>query len=142
MSNRQRIFKDWTMGTLLYAVVMGFFNDYTDFLDIDSFSTLFLAALVMQALTYATLGLKKWVVAWHRARPQPSNFGLILSVWAIMFFSKFVFLEVIDIIFGDAVQISGFVGLVLIIATMVVASQIIDQIDRRLADPVVREPVR
>lgn len=47
------------MGTLIYAVVMGFFNDNTDYLFFDSFSTVFLAALVMQALTMATFGLKK-----------------------------------------------------------------------------------
>ena len=43
MSHKQRIFRDWTLGTLLYAVVMGFFNDYTDLLDVESFSTLFMA---------------------------------------------------------------------------------------------------
>jgi hypothetical protein len=45
-----------------------------------------------------------------------------------------VFLEVIDIVFGSAVEITSFVGLLLIIATMVIASRLIELIDRRLAD--------
>ena len=123
------------MGTLLYAVVMGFFNDYTDYLSVQSFSTLFLAALVMQALTYATFSFKGRVSRWYRGRTGTGT--LIahgLSIWAIMFFSKFVFLEVINIVFGSAVEITSFVGLLLIIATMVIAGRLIELIDRRLAD--------
>jgi hypothetical protein len=44
--------------------------------------------------------------------------GLALSIWAIMFFSKFVFLWVLDIMFGTSVEVFRFVGLVLIIAAM------------------------
>lgn len=51
-----------------------------------------------------------------------------------MFFFQFVFPEVIDMVFGDSVQISSFVGLVLIIVSMVVVSQVVERIDGRLAD--------
>jgi hypothetical protein len=123
------------MGTLLYAVVMGFFNDYTDYLSIQSFSTLFLAALVMQALTFATFSFKGEVSRWYRGRTGTgTRIAHGLSIWAIMFFSKFVFLEVIDIVFGSAVEITSFVGLLLIIATMVISSRLIEMIDSRLAE--------
>jgi hypothetical protein len=59
--------------------------------------------------------------------------ALGLSIWAIMFFSKFVFLEVLDIIFGPAVEVSGFVGLVLIIASMLAVDRLILGVDRLLA---------
>jgi hypothetical protein len=135
VNNRQRIFRDWTTGTLLYAVVMGFFNDYTDYLRIESFSTVFLAALVMQALTFFTFSFKGWVSRWYRGRTGTGvKIAPGLSIWAIMFFSKFVFLEVIDIVFGEAVEITSFVGLILIIATMVILSRLIELVDRRLAD--------
>ena len=51
-----------------------------------------------------------------------------------MFFSKFVFLEVIDLAFGSAVEITSLVGLILTIAVMVIVSRVIEVIDRRLAD--------
>ncbi|HEY7469557.1 MAG TPA: hypothetical protein VIC07_08550, partial [Acidimicrobiia bacterium] len=60
--------------------------------------------------------------------------GLALSIWAIMFFSKFVFLWVLDVIFGTSVEVSGFVGLVLIIAAMLVIDWALELVDRRLAD--------
>lgn len=127
------MFREWTSGTLIYAVVMGFFNDYTDFLRIESFSTVFLAALVMQALTAATLSVKKRVSSWYQGRTGTgTKIAHGLSIWAIMFFSKFVFLEVINIVFASAVEISSFVGLMLIIAVMVILSGSIEVIDRKL----------
>jgi hypothetical protein len=132
-SSKQRIFREWTSGTLIYAVVMGFFNDYTDFLRIESFSTVFLAALVMQALTSATFSVKKRVNSWYQGRTGTGiKIAHGLSIWAIMFFSKFVFLEVINIVFASAVEISSFVGLMLIIAVMVILSGLIEVIDRKL----------
>ncbi len=123
------------MGTLLYAVVMGFFNDYTDILDVTSFSTLFLAALVMQALTWATFRLKLRATAPFKGRTSAgSRIGMGLSVWAILFVSKFVFLEVIDILFGSSVEISGFFGLMAIILAMVVVDRFIELVDGLLAD--------
>ena len=132
-TSKQRIFREWTSGTLIYAVVMGFFNDYTDFLRIESFSTMFLAALVMQALTSATFSVKKRVNGWYQGRTGTgTKIAHGLSIWAIMFFSKFVFLGVINIVFASAVEISSFVGLMLIIAVMVILSRLIEVIDRKL----------
>jgi hypothetical protein len=135
ISRRQEIFRDWTVDVLLYAVVLGFFNDYTGAIYIDSFSTTFLAALVMKALLAATFRLEHRVGNWFKAREgKIYKAGYILTAWAIMFFSKFIFLEVIDFVFGKAVEITGFVGLVLMILTMIIARKIINMTYLRLAD--------
>jgi hypothetical protein len=127
-SRKQRVFVDWVLGTLLYAVVLGFFNDYTDLLRIASFSTLFAAAFVLQALTAATFRVKDIVTMPFGDRSsRPSRLGYGLSLWAISFLSKFVFLEVIVLTFGSAVKINGFVGLMLIVATMVAAQKVIEK---------------
>jgi hypothetical protein len=132
-SRKQRVFVDWVLGTLLYAVVLGFFNDYTDLLRIASFSTLFAAALVLQALTAATFRVKDIVTKPFKDRSsRRSRLGYGLSLWAVSFFSKFVFLEVIVLIFGSAVKINGFVGLLLIVVTMVAAQKAIEATYSRL----------
>ena len=126
-SRKQRVFADWVLGTLLYAVVLGFFNDYTNLLRIASFSILFAAALVLQALTAATFRVKDIVTKPFADRSRRrSRLGYGLSLWAISFFSKFVFLEVIVLIFGSAVKINGFVGLMLIVVTMVAVQKAIE----------------
>ena len=136
-SRKQRVFVDWVLGTLLYAVVLGFFNDYTDLLRIASFSTLFAAALVLQALTAATFRVKDIVTKPFEDRSsRRSRLGYGLSLWAISFFSKFVFLEVIVLIFGSAVKINGFVGLLLIVVTMVAAQKAIEKTYAKLGTAV------
>ena len=123
------------LGTLVYAVVLGFFNDYTSILRTESYSVTFMVAVVMQLLTYLTFAAKRWVAA--RFDPKSgslSQVGLVASVWFVLFVSKFVFLAAIDVLFGHAVDISGFVGILIIIVTMTVVKELIDFVFTKLAD--------
>ena len=133
-SSKQQLFYDMVLGTLVYAVVLGFFEDYTDILNTWSYSTTFFVAIVMQILTYLTFWLKSLVVKYFKGK-EGSMYkpALFFGVWLILFLSKFVFLAVIDFIFGSAVEISGFVGLMIIIITMTVAKQLIDVAYAKLA---------
>lgn len=134
-NSKQILFREMVLGTLVYAVVLGFFNDHTSILDTKSYSTTFLVAIVMQILTYLTLLLKKRIVGgFSRRGGSLSKVGMILGVWLVLFLSKFVFLAAIDFIFGQAVEISGFVGLMAIIITMTLVKESIDYIFNKLAD--------
>ena len=122
------------LGTLVYAVVLGFFEDYTNIISTWSYSATFLVAIVMQLLTYATFWLKSQVVKRFKGRGEKKYVAaLILGVWGIMFISKFVFLAVIDFIFGSSVTISGFIGILIIIITMSLIKKLIDSIYIRLS---------
>ena len=133
LHERQELFRSMVLGTLIYSVVLGFFNDYTSILHTRSYSTTFAVAVVMQVLTYATFLLKDKTVAWFRQDGKDRHkAGMIFSVWLIMFLSKFVFLGAIGIIFRDDVEISGFVGLLLIIICMTLAQALIERVDAKL----------
>jgi len=58
--------------------------------------------------------------------------GMVLSVWAVMFFSKFVFLGAIDIVFSSNVDISGFIGLIIIILCATILQKLISIINQKL----------
>jgi len=134
-NKRQQVFREMVLGTLVYSVVLGFFNDHTKFLYTRSYSITFAAAIILQILTYLTLRVETRVAHWFRQKNgKYSKAGLYLSVWLILLLSKFVFLEVIDLIFGHSVEISGFVGLILIVISMTVLKALIDYIYNRLAD--------
>lgn len=121
-------------GTLVYAVVLGFFEDYTDILNTWSYSITFFVAIVMQILTYLTFWLKSLVIKYLKGKEgRIYKAALVFSVWLILFLSKFVFLAVIDFIFGSAVEISGFFGLVIIIIVMIVSKNLIDVAYAKLA---------
>jgi len=55
-----------------------------------------------------------------------------LGVWAILFLSKFVILEAVDIVFGDRVVLGDFVDVLLLAATMMLARQALVGVYRRL----------
>lgn len=133
-SAKQAIFRDMVLGTLLYAVVLGFFNDYTNILTTRSYSITFASALVLQLLTYATLALKRAVVHRHNQKAASSKLLLVLSVWLILFLSKFVFLAVLDAIFGQDVEISGFVGLLAIIICLTSVQYVVETVYKKLGD--------
>lgn len=133
LNSKQKLFQNMFVGILLYTVVLGFFNDYTDILHTGTYSVTFMVAVVMQILTYLTFALKDLVVNWFKNKGESYNkIALALSIWAIMFFSKFVFLGAISIIFKDEVEISGFIGLILIIACMTIAQKLAETIYEKL----------
>jgi tellurite resistance protein TehA-like permease len=131
---KQQIFQEMVLGTLVYSVVLGFFEDHTEILKTWSYSITFLVAIVLQILTYLTFQLKRVVVRHFKNKEgRRYKVALVFGVWLILFLSKFVFLAVIDVVFGEAVEISGFVGLMAIIISMTAIKMIIDQVYRRLA---------
>ena len=121
---KQLFFKEMFVGTLIYAAVLGFFNDYTAIVEAASFSTLFLAAILLQLLTFLTFSFKQKIVGWVKGR---QGFGYrflhFFLVWLVMFLSKFVFIWSVDFVFGDAMTIYGFFGvLYLVVAVTVIHS--------------------
>ena len=62
-----------------------------------------------------------------------------MTMFAILFFSKFVVLEVIDIVFGDRVTLGGFLEVLVLVLTMILARLGVAWVYRRLGDPPVGE---
>lgn len=131
VNRKQEIFLRWVLGTLLYVVVLGFFNDYTELISITSFSTVALASAVLQALTNMTLSLKSAVGT--KLKRRGTHIIIIgLAIWAISFTAKFGFLAVIDIVFGPNVEIASFAGLILLIASMLLLAGFIQLVYSKL----------
>ena len=122
------------LGVLLYSVVLAFFNDYTNIFSVSSYSTTFAVAVVMQLLTYATFFAKDRIVYGFKRAESTNRIGLALSIWLLMFLSKFVFLGAIELIFSQEVEISGFFGLIAIIASLTIAQSLVELVDKKLAD--------
>ena len=79
-----------------------------------------LTAVVLRGLLRATIRVEHRVSAFFKARPGRSSAILRpLAVWLILFSSKFVILEVIDVIFGEHVELGGFLMIIALVATMI-----------------------
>jgi len=123
----QLTFKELFVGTLIYAVVLGFFDDYTGIVDAKSFSSIFFAAIILQILTSLLFLLKKRIVAWLKDRKEIGyRILMFFMVWLVMFLSKFVFIWSIDAILGDNVNINGFFGVLILAVSVTVIHKLAD----------------
>jgi hypothetical protein len=134
LKNNQKfvLYHGLLLNVLLYSVVLGFFNDYTNLISTKSYSMTFFAAFVLALLVYPTFKLKSYLAKHFKSRNQ--KIALVLSVWAVMFTSKFLFLWVLGILFGSYLEIYGFLGLIIIIVTATVLQKIVDYFYQRFSN--------
>ena len=137
-SDGQRLFALFFTGTLIDLVILGLFAEYSDNVHVDSFSTMLLAAVVLQALLKLTIAIEHRVLALFKGKAGAAWTSLKFFVaWLILFGSKFVILEALTLVFGDSVRFEGlWHGIVWVIAvavTMVVVEEVIVRFYRKLA---------
>jgi hypothetical protein len=130
---KQLAFQELFIGTLIYAVVLGFFNDYTTIVYAKSFSTIFLASLTLEILTFLVFKLKGQIVSWLKGRKGLVYRALMFfSVWLVMFLSKFVFIWALAVLFGTYISISGFFGVLLVVLCVTLIHRVAYGIFRKL----------
>lgn len=137
-SDRQRLFLLFFTGTLIDLVVLGLFAEYSDKVIVDTFTTLLLAAVVMQFLLKATIAVEHRVLARFKGKSGKAWTALKFFVaWLILFGSKFVILEALTLVFGDRVRFEGLwhgiIWLIAVAVTMVVAEELVVRFYRKLA---------
>ena len=132
-NKKQLLFKELVVGTLIYAVVLGFFNDYTSIVYAKSFSYIFFASFVLEILTILAFSLKGYIA--NKLKGKEGTLYkvlLVFNIWLIMFLSKFIFVEVIDLIFGNDININGFFGILIIVLSVTIIHRLAEFIFLRL----------
>lgn len=117
-SSHQPLFQELFIGTLIYVMVLGLFNDYTSFVSARSFSTIIYASVVLEVLTYMAFRLKTEIITLLKSRKgRIYSVLMFCCVWLVMFLSKFVFVFVfaLDLLFSDYITITGFFGILLVV---------------------------
>ena len=128
-SRRQLIFFSWTKDVLIYVVVLNLFVEYVDRIVIDSFTISILTAILLKALLDIILGLEHRVAHFFAARSgNLSKFLRLLSTWLILFLSKFVILEVVDLVFGDHVELGKFVSVLGLVIALMITREVVQRI--------------
>ena len=137
-SDRQRLFLLYFVGALVDLVVLGLFDEYSDKVFVDSFTTMVLASIVLQLLLKATIAVEHKVAAYFKSKPGGfMKFMRFFCAWLVLFGSKFVILEALSLAFGDNVKFEGvfhgIVWLIIVVVTMVIVEEIVVRIYRKLA---------
>jgi hypothetical protein len=133
ITRAQAQFVSWVSEVLLDIVVLNLFVEYVHTIVIDSFAISVLTALLMKLAIDAVKGLERRVAGYFRTKQGLVWRALgLMVVFSILFLSKFVILELVNIVFGDHVQLGHFIEIVSIILTMLVASALLRLVFRRL----------
>ena len=137
-STKQRLFIRYFTGALIDLAVLGLFSEYWDWVKVDSFTIILLAAVLLQVLLKLTIAVEHRVAKFFKARPgRLMVFLRFFCAWLVLFGSKFVILEALDFAFGDRVDFGGpfhgLVALIVVIIVMLVAEQVMVRLYRRLA---------
>jgi hypothetical protein len=137
-SDRQRLFLLYFVGALIDLVVLGLFDEYSDKVYVDSFTTMLLASVLLQLLLKATIAIEHRVAGYFKAKPGGwMKFMRFFCAWLVLFGSKFVILEALDLAFGEAVKFDGvwhgIVWLIVVVVTMVIVEELVVRFYRRLA---------
>lgn len=136
-SDRQRLFLRYFTGVLIDLVVLNLFDEYSDKVEVSSFTISLLAAILLQALLKATIALEHKVAEYFKPKPGGLyTFLRFFSAWLVLFGSKFVILEALSFAFGDSVRFEGafhgLVALIIVVLTMLLVEELIVRLYRRI----------
>jgi hypothetical protein len=125
----QQRFFSWTKDVLIYIVVLNLFVEYVDAIVIDSFTISIFTAILLKALLDLILRLEHRIADFFQQRTDPVSKALgVVSMWLILFLSKFVILEVVDVVFGDHVELGGFITVLALVLVMMITREIVQRI--------------
>jgi hypothetical protein len=138
LSTKQKLFLRYFTAILVDLVVLNLFAEYSQNVEISSFTISLFAAVLLQVLLKLTLVLEHRVAAFFKAKEGAgSTFLRFFTAWLILFGSKFVILGAVDFAFGDWIHFGGPAHGVLIfiavVVAMLAAEEIIVRFYRRLA---------
>ncbi len=135
MTRAQARYVSWVADVLVYIVVLNLFVEFADAIVIDSFWISILTAILLKLLLDALVGVEHRVGGYFRARDGAVYKVLgFVSIFSILFFGKFLILEVVNIVFGDEVDLGHFVEIATLIVAMIVARGAMQWIYERLGD--------
>lgn len=137
-STRQKWFVRYLTAILIDLVVLNLFVEYSQHVIIDSYTVSIFAAILLQILLKLTLAFEHRLADYFKAKPGKAAVWMRwISAWLVLFSSKFVILEAIDVVFGDHVSftgpIHGLVVIIVVLFAMLIAEEIVTRIFRRLA---------
>ena len=126
-SKRQILFTRYFTAILIDLTVLNLFDEFSDKVQINSFSVSLLAAIVLQLMLQLTFRIEHGVGSHFKKKGRK---GLrIFSAWALLFGSKFAILWVLGVFFGDGIQFLGrFHGIltfIIVIVSMLAAEALV-----------------
>ena len=135
LTNRQALFIGYFLCVLVDLTVLNLFDEYWQRVDIDSFTVSLFAAALLQLLLKLTLALEHRIADHFKKQVGTSaKYKRLLATWLVLFGSKFIILEAINVVFGDKVSFGGVIPFIVVVIAVMLAEVLISQIYRLLGN--------
>ncbi|MEV4348722.1 hypothetical protein AB0J83_30050 [Actinoplanes sp. NPDC049596] len=109
-----------------YVVVLNLAVEYVPEVISEGFTLSLLTALLLKVALEVVLALKGRTLARMRAATTPAGKVVAaVTLWVVAAGSKFVVLELVNLVFGDAVSLGGFVSVTVLIIVLLVARSLV-----------------
>ncbi len=127
VSRRQQVFAAGVLNVLVNVVVLNLFVEFAEEVVIDSFVISVLTAVLLTAMLSVIVRFEHRIHHFFFERHSWRIAGVV-AIWIVLFGSKFLILEVIDIVFGDHVSLGHLLEVILIVVAMMIAGQLMQTI--------------
>jgi hypothetical protein len=106
----------------VYVVVLNLAIEYVPSVISEGFTLSLLTAALLKIALELVLRLKGHVLTrLHAADTRRAKLAAAISLWVVAAGSKLVVLELVDLVFGDAVSLGGFISVTLLVAALLVS---------------------
>ena len=103
----------------VYVVVLNLAIEYVPSVISEGFTLSLLTAVLLKVALELVILLKSEIVGRLRAATaRRAKVAAALSLWVVAAGSKLVVLELVDLVFGDAVSLGGFVSVTLLVVVL------------------------
>ena len=120
----------------VYVVVLSVFVEYVPRVISETFTLSLFAAVLLKGVLEVVLVAKKRVVGRFRQASGPGGkVAAAVMVWAVLFGSKFLVLEAVNLVFGDRVSLGGFFSVTLLIITLMLSRAAVRRLLERFRRP-------
>jgi hypothetical protein len=103
----------------VYVVVLNLAIEYTPSVISESFTLSLLTAALLKIALEAVILLKGHILTSLRAAgTRRARLAAAVSLWVVAAGSKLVVLELVDLVFGDAVSLGGFVPVTVLVGAL------------------------
>ena len=106
----------------VYVVVLNLFVEYLPQVLSETFTLSLLTAILLKGVLEVVVAAKNRVKSRFRQASTPT--GKVVAavmLWVVLFGSKFLVLEAVNLVFGDRVSLGGFFSVTLLILTLLLS---------------------
>jgi hypothetical protein len=133
LTRAQAWYADWSIDILVYTIVLNLFDEYVDGVVIDSFTISLLTAILLKVMLVLLSKVEEPVSEYFLSKGTAAAKAVgVVVVFAILFGGKLLILEVVNLIFGDDVELGHIVEVLALIISMIAARRLMSWLFDRL----------